>query len=113
MKKTYGTMYYVNEMSASVTFYKRSLGINPTFESSDWTEFDLSGHKLCLHSKKADQEFPTNGILILEVDGIKALYQNMLGDGHKVFGLHEIHPAAWSFHFKDINDNELSFYGKP
>lgn len=112
MKSTYGTMYYVNDMKQSVAFYK-TLGGAPTYESDSWTEFDMSGHRLCLHSKTPGQTHPENGILIMNHDGVNSLFEKMKGDGFNVFGLHVIHPGASSFHFKDNSSNELSFYGKP
>ncbi len=51
--------------------------------------------------------------MIINHDGIKALFESMKGDKLNVFGLHEVHPAAWSFHLKDNSQNEVSFYGKP
>ena len=113
MKTTYGTMYYVDNMKESVKFYKKTLGADPVYESNEWTEFDFGGHKLCLHDKAGDRTCEPNGVLIFNQDGIKNLFTKMKGDGLNVFGLHEVHPEAWTFHMKDNSNNELSFYGKP
>ncbi|MCB0367513.1 MAG: hypothetical protein H6624_02415 [Bdellovibrionaceae bacterium] len=113
MKSTYGTMYYVDNMTDAVSFYKKTYGAEPTYESSDWTEFDFAGHKLCLHGKADGQSYDANGVLIFNQDGIKGLFEKRKGDGLNVFGLHEIHPEGWTFHIKDNSGNELSFYGKP
>lgn len=112
MKSTYGTMYYVDDMTKSVAYF-RGLGLTVGHESPDWTEFDLSGHQLCLHAKSPGETYPANGILIIAADGIKELFEKMKGDNHNVFGLHQVHPEAWTFHLKDANNNELSFFGKP
>lgn len=112
MKSTYGTMYYVNNMNESVAFYK-SLGLSVAHESADWTEFAIGGHNLCLHIKRPNEKYTDNGVLIIKNDGIKSLFEKMKNDGLNVFGLHEIHPNGWSFHIKDKNNNELSFYGTP
>lgn len=113
-RTAYGTMYYVDDMPRAVGFYKTVLGVNPGHESPDWTEFPLGSHNLCLHAKRGDQsDYPANGILIFNHDGIKALYAKMKQDGLNVFGLHQVHPAAWSFHLKDASENETSFYGAP
>lgn len=113
MKTTYGTMYYVDDMKNSVEFYKKTSGIQPEYTSDSWTEFEMGQHRLCLHSKRSGETYTPNGILIVNFDGVKGLFDKMKADGYNVFGLHEVHPAAWSFHFKDASQNELSFYGKP
>lgn len=113
MKTTYGTMYYVNNMKESVAFYKKTLGATAGYESDSWTEFDFGGHRLCLHAKTDGEQYDANGILIFNHDGVKTLFESMKNDGLNVFGLHEVHPAAWTFHMKDASLNEVSFYGKP
>lgn len=114
MMKTYGTMYYVDDMDASVSFYQNLLGYEPSHRSSDWTEFSFGEHRLCLHAKRSDpSDYPQNGVLILNHDGIKSLYDSLKKKGLNVFGLHQVHPEAWSFHFKDPGENELSYYGRP
>lgn len=112
MSTTYGTMYHVADMKAAVDFYKK-LGLEAGYQNENWTEFEIGGHNLCLHSKAPGQTYPENGILILNRDGIKALFNSMKNDGYNVFGLHEVHPEAWSFHLKDQDNNEISYYGKP
>ena len=111
MKSTYGTMYYVDNMKESVAFYKK-MGFSTDHENDFWTEFDLSGHKLCLHAKKPNETYNPNGILIVNQDGLKTHFENMKKDGYNVSGLHEVHEGAWSFHLKDKSNNETSFYGK-
>lgn len=113
IKSTYGTMYYVESMEKAVKYFKHQLGIAPTQHSPDWTEFDLGGHKLCLHAKKMDQQYRENGILILNLDGIKKAFEKMKAEGLNVYGLNEVHPGAWTFNLQDPSGNEFSFYGKP
>lgn len=113
MNSTYGTMYYVTDMSQAVAFYKSKLGLNPTHESANWTEFSIGGHNLCLHLKEPGTSHNANGVLIINADGVKNLFQKMKNDGINVFNLHEIHPSAWSFHIKDKDGNEVSVYGAP
>lgn len=113
-KSTYGTMYYVDDMAKAVQFYKSKFGLTPTHESPDWTEFALGGHNICLHAKRAGEQYRENGVLILNANGgVKGLYDKMGKDGLKVAGLHEVHPGAWSFHAYDISGNEFSVYGEP
>jgi predicted enzyme related to lactoylglutathione lyase len=109
---TYGTMYYVDDMEKAVSFYKGAFGIQPGYESKEWTEFPMNGHNLCLHEKRAGETYTPNGVLIVKKDGVKNLFEKMKGDGFNVYGLHEIHDNTWSFHFKDGSQNEVSIYGK-
>ncbi|MEQ1875994.1 MAG: VOC family protein [Bdellovibrionia bacterium] len=112
MNKTYGTMYYVDDMAKTVSFYKK-LGLKPGYESPEWTEFEIGGHNLCLHAKRAAEKYSDGGVLILSADGIKNLHKQMKGDGIKVDEPHEVHPGSWTFHFRDVSGNELSLYGAP
>lgn len=113
MKSTYGTMYYVANMTEAVAFYKSTLGFAPTHESPEWTEFSAGGHNLCLHLKEKNQAYRDNGVLIFNAENVKSLFEKMKGDGLSVSGLHEVHPGAWSFSLKDKDQNEVSFYGNP
>lgn len=110
-KSTYGTMYYVDNMKNAVDFYKHKLGAQPTYESDSWTEFDIGGHRICLHAKQPSEKYRDNGILIMNFEGVKGLYEKMGKEGLKVFGLHEVHPGHWSFHVNDNTGNELSVFG--
>lgn len=111
--KTYGTMYYVDDMKKAVAYYTGKLGFKPAYTDDSWTEFPVGDHRICLHAKRAGETYGGNGILIFEIDGIKGLFEKMKGDGLNPFGLHEVHPQAWTFHAKDVSGNELSFFGKP
>lgn len=106
-------MYYVDNMAKAQSFYKKVLGSNPSYESDSWTEFSIGQHNLCLHTKDPSQKYAPNGILIINAKNVKALYEQMKKDDLDVFGLHQVHPEAWSFHLKDYTGNEVSFYGTP
>ena len=113
IQSTYGTMYYVDDMKKSISFYKSNLGITPTYESPEWTEFSVGGHNLCLHAKNPGETYTANGVLIFSVDGIKNLFEKMKQEDLNVYNLHEVHPEAWTFNLKDLSGNEVSLYGKP
>src|SRR5207247_827175 len=44
------TIVMVSDMERSVRFYRDTLGLKLRFQSPEWTEFDLSGTTLALHS---------------------------------------------------------------
>lgn len=113
VKGIYGTMYYVTNMKQAVEFYRKKLGLSPTSESPEWTEFDMGGHKLCLHATRPEESPPLNGVLIFSADDVKKKFEKLKTDGLNVFGLHEIYEGAWTFHMRDHDGNEHSFYGSP
>lgn len=112
-EKTYGTMYYVDDMDKAAAFYKGKLGLKPGYESPEWTEFPVGDHKICLHGKSGGETYTPNGVLIVSVTSVKTVFEKMKRDGLNVSGLHEIHPDGWRFLLKDVSGNELSFYGTP
>jgi hypothetical protein len=113
MKSTYGTMYYVDDMRKSIGYFKKLLKLKPSYQSREWTEFQIGDHRLCLHAKERGGKYTHNGILIMSAKGVKSLFDKLKKRKLKVYGLHEVHPAAWTFTLKDISGNELSFYGAP
>lgn len=110
-KSTYGTMYYVDSMKDAVKYYTGTLGAMATYESDEWTEFDIGGHRICLHNKRAGEKYNSNGVLIFNYEGTKGLFDKMKSEGVKVFGLHEVHPGNFSFTVADNSGNELSVFG--
>jgi catechol 2,3-dioxygenase-like lactoylglutathione lyase family enzyme len=113
MRSTYGTMYYVDDMKKSVAYFKKLLGLKPGYQSAEWTEFPIGKHHLCLHAQGHGAKTRPNGVLIVDAKGVKALFEKLRKARHRVFGLHEVHPAAWTFTLADPSGNELSFYGSP
>lgn len=106
---TYGTMYYVRDMAKAVEYYREQLGLKPTFESPDWTEFSVNGHALCLHIARQDSSCP--GVLILKVKGLEALVSRMKSKGVEFTGpIKEVHPGAYSADFRDPDGNTISLY---
>lgn len=43
-------MVGVQDMAAMTAFYRRALGLEPTYESPHWTAFDIGGVQLGLHA---------------------------------------------------------------
>lgn len=109
---TYGTMYYVDDMAKAVSFYKEALGVSPTMESPEWTEFNFGGHALCLHLKRAgDPNTEKNGILIIKAKGLKNLYASMKQKGVEfTHEPREVHPGAIATDFSDPSGNLVSLY---
>jgi predicted enzyme related to lactoylglutathione lyase len=111
LKSAYGTMYYVTDMEKSVQYYKQSFGLQPRFESADWTEFEVNGHALCLHSMSHEHTKPQNGVLISNVQDIRAVVTQLKSQGVEFLTeVESVHPGAFSVEFKDPSGNVLSLY---
>jgi hypothetical protein len=109
---TYGTMYYVKDMGKATAFFKKNLGLKPSRESAEWTEFSLPGHALCLHSG-LKEDAPRSGILILHVENVKAARSALLAKGLKVSTINEVHPGAHACDFTDVDGNAMAIYQGP
>ena len=110
---TYGTMYYVSSMEKAVKYYREVFGATPTFESAEWTEFNLDGHRLCLHISDPDRDLTESGggILITSVENIKDLVPRLKDKGVEfIRDVLEVHPGAYAADFKDPAGNVVSLY---
>jgi len=111
LNKSYGTMYFVKDMKKAVTFYRDVLGLKPTFESDDWTEFDFKGHVLCLHNADPKIQSGTNGILILDVNDIHELVTHMKMSGVEFAeGIKQVSECGVAADFRDPDGNLVSLY---
>ena len=109
---TYGTLYYVKDMTKSVAFYKDYLKLKPTYESPEWTEFSINGHALCFHDLgRNDKNVTPNGTLIIRVNKIKELVPQLQKKGMEFLKeIQEVHPGAYCADFRDPSGNVMSLY---
>lgn len=109
---SYGTVYYVSDMTKSKDFYQTVIGLSPRFESDEWTEFDLGdGTALCLHARKDGQKPIPGGTLIVNVKEIQSKVNELKKEGVEFFrDISEVHPGAYSADFIDPAGNLISFY---
>ena len=118
IKRTYGTMYYVQNMKKSVAFYRDVVGLELEFEDEGWTQFNVGGASLCLHAARDAKIVPTapkvasNGILILEVEDIRKLVNDLKEKRVSFHGDLNDTGCGWSAEFKDLDGNLVSFYQK-
>lgn len=113
LKGTYGTMYYVKDMKASVSLFKNTLGLSPHFESDDWTEFSINGHSICLHSTGPKTPFKAGGTLIMRVTNIREVVSDLKKRDLRLGEVHEVHPGAFAADFTDSDGNSYSLYEGP
>ncbi len=82
------TMVNVSDMKRSVAFYRDTLGLPLRFESSEWSEFDVSGSVLALHPGTPRSEPRAGGPPVagethigFGVDDLDAAYADLKGKG--------------------------------
>lgn len=109
---SYGTMYYVQNMKQAKDFYQKSFGLNPRFESEDWTEFDLGdGTALCLHQMKPESPKILGGALIVNVQKIQDKVNELKKEGVEFLrDVSEVFPGAFTADFHDPSGNLISLY---
>lgn len=112
-KGSYGTMYYVRNMSVSVQYYIKHFGFKPVFESEHWAEFDIEGRRLCLHLAEPKMKNLPGGVMILSVERLGELYTKLSKSGVKFNGEpHKVHEEDYSVDYTDPDGNIVSFYGR-
>jgi predicted enzyme related to lactoylglutathione lyase len=108
---TYGTMFFVDDMSRAAKFYATQLGLAPRYESNEWTEFELGdGTAVCLHHATPDKQRP-GGVPILKVTGIRELVASLEQKGVKITRqVFEVHPGAYGADIEDPAGFALHLY---
>jgi len=110
----FGTMYYVADMKKAVDYYKNAVGLTKiTYESPEWTQFDLGdGTSLCLHLKGDDgKALSEGGVLITKVKNLKELVPALKEKGVEFCqDITEVHPNAYAADFKDPDGNVVSLF---
>jgi predicted enzyme related to lactoylglutathione lyase len=109
---TYGTLYYVADMTKSVQYYKEVLNLTPEDESPEWTTFPLGGgHKICLHGTEDKSLVTGKGILIANVTGLEGFVTELKKRGAEVVNdIHEVCENGFSADIRDANGITLSFF---
>ena len=112
-KGTYGTMYYVKDMTKALTYYKERFGFKTRMESPDWAELELpGGQAICLH--KADPKRPSTpgGTMIINVVKLKELCAHLKETGVKFEGEpHNVHAEDYTIDYIDLDGNHVNLYG--
>jgi len=112
IKGSYGTMYYVKDMKATVDFYKNKIGLTPTFEDEGWTEFDIGGHRLCLHKNDGSVQVSPGTALIIESTDIRALVARLRAKNVEI--VKDVQDVGgdmgWCADAKDPEGNIIGFY---
>jgi predicted enzyme related to lactoylglutathione lyase len=111
---TYGTMYYVRDMARSVKLYKEAFGFQVLSESPYWSEIaQPGGQVLCLHLADSSMKSLPGGILIQNVVKMSELIEKLKAKGVEFTAPpHEVHAGEYTTHYRDLDGNEVSLYGK-
>ena len=72
-------IYQTKDMEADTAWWKSILCSDPTFESAEYTGFDVGGYEVGLYVSSF--EFPAGGITHLGVEDLDAAYEQLLQSG--------------------------------
>ena len=104
-------MYYVHDMKKSVQYYQEMLNLTPEEESSQWTTFNLNGHRICLHATEANVEINGHGVLIASVTNLEEMTAEMKKRGVEIVkDIHQVCENGFAVDIKDPSGNLLSFF---
>ena len=110
---TYGTMYYVSHMEEACDFFQSHFNMEPVFRSEEWTEFNLTNHRLCLHFLANGETHPRTGILILQVNGLREMVDEMQSNGVRFHShIREVVSKGLSCDIFDPDGNIISLFEK-
>src|SRR5579871_5643352 len=109
---TYGTMYYVKNMQEAINWYK-ALGLQPSYESEEWTEFPINGHSICLHLEDSKRK-KDSGMIILRVTNLTQILADLKKKNIKITEeMKEVYPGAFAADICDPEGNSISLYEGP
>ncbi len=105
------TWCQVSDMARAVEFYRDTLGLTLRFESPHWTELEVGGAVVALHSRLAEAEGPCGEegrgwYLGLMTDDVEALQAAVLAGGGTDHGFHDV-PSGAVYTFTDPDGNPI------
>lgn len=113
-------IFYAEDMEASCTWYRDTLGLTPKMESPDWTEYETGATTLAIHPRHGDAEAPPAGgcmDVVFEVDDVVAMHAELAERGVEFKctprSVCEMGPDAegHAAEFTDPDGNLMSIFG--
>lgn len=97
-------------MDRAVVFYRDTLGMTVRFESPHWTELEVGGAVIALHSRLAEAgpcgEVGRGWYLGLMTDDVESLQAAVLAGGGADHGFHDV-PTGVVLTFTDPDGNPI------
>ena len=104
----------VKNIERATAFYQEKLGLPLLFNTDTMAFFDCEGVRLLLTLPENEQFAHPSSVIYLQVENIKAKYEELLSEGVKFIG--EPHVVAkigdiesWMVFFKDTEENTHAF----
>lgn len=109
---TYGTLFYVHNMSKSIQYYREVLNLQVEEESPEWTTFKFAnGHRVCLHATEDTSKVTGTSVLVLSVRNLEDVVATLKQRGAEIVAdIHEVCPNGYSADVRDPNGVPLSFF---
>ena len=105
----------VDDMDRAVGFYGRTLGLEVTSTSPDWSEIDAGGLTIGLNAREGTSRGAGGGAVVTfqPEGGIDAEVARLEGAGVEFAGGISDHPWGRIAPFRDSEGNDLQFYAPP
>lgn len=108
---TYATMYFVNDMTKALAYYKDMFNMEPTEQSPGWATFDFNGHRLALHATEEGKVSDGKGELIINVKNLEGVVTELKSRGVEfVSDITNVCEGGWAADFKDPSGNTMSLF---
>jgi predicted enzyme related to lactoylglutathione lyase len=105
----------VDDMDRAVEFYGRTLGLEVTSTSPDWSEVDAGGLTIGLNAREETSRGAGGGAVVSfqPEGGIEAEVTRLREAGVEFTGGISEHPWGRIAPFRDSEGNDLQFYAPP
>lgn len=115
MRRLHG-LVFVTDMARSVSFYRTLLQREPTYQSEHWTEFEVGGARLGLHTWDGQGSSAGAGTvrLFFEVEDIEAEKARLERAGVRLRGqIVDLEGAGRDLLFEDPDGHVLELWQPP
>ncbi|MEL0082792.1 MAG: VOC family protein [Gammaproteobacteria bacterium] len=114
IKKISSSYYVVNDMEASLRFYRDTLNLDVKFQDGDkWTQFDVNGQALAIATPAPQQVNPGEGAtVVLEVDDLAQQRQTLIAAGVEASETVSMGDHGSFFTVRDPAGNLVQFFAR-
>ena len=114
IKKISSSYYVVDDMEASLKFYRDTLQLPLKFQDGDkWAQFDVSGQAIAIATPAPQQVAPgEGGTVVFEVDDLGEQKQQLIEAGVVVGETVDMGGHGSFFTVRDPAGNLVQFFGR-